>query len=134
LSLLRLLDVRLHHSVIGLATNTTLDPADADYRWQDRGLVLESLTKDDLNAAGSEPRARRSGKHWLAYGSFLDRIEISSLIRNRDAVADAQRISIAQQRSRRMQSRACSLFNERAIIISSRHMTLLPRRIAATTP
>ena len=39
------------HSVIGLATNKSLDPASPDYRWEDQGLVLESREgKTDFNA------------------------------------------------------------------------------------
>ncbi len=37
-------------SVIGLATNTTLDPADPAYKWVDRGQVLGSHAGDDFNA------------------------------------------------------------------------------------
>src|ERR1700734_539118 len=39
-----------NHSVIGVATNVTLDPADPKYHWQDLGLVLESQTSDNYNA------------------------------------------------------------------------------------
>ncbi|HEY4158777.1 MAG TPA: family 43 glycosylhydrolase, partial [Polyangiaceae bacterium] len=43
-----------NHSVIGLATNTTLNPSDAGYKWVDQGLVIESNktggTADNWNA------------------------------------------------------------------------------------
>ncbi|HEY0464525.1 MAG TPA: family 43 glycosylhydrolase, partial [Polyangiaceae bacterium] len=42
-----------NHSVIGLATNTTLDRQNAGYVWVDQGLVIESNaagSKDDWNA------------------------------------------------------------------------------------
>src|SRR5215831_10450445 len=36
-------------SAIGLATNPTLDPADPEYQWSDRGIVVQSSAKDDFN-------------------------------------------------------------------------------------
>ena len=36
-----------NHSLIALATNTTLDPGDPAYRWVDRGVVLRSAREDD---------------------------------------------------------------------------------------
>jgi arabinan endo-1,5-alpha-L-arabinosidase len=87
-----------NHSVIGLATNTTLDPADADYRWQDRGMVLESQTQDDFNALDPNRVADRSGKHWLAYGSFWTGLKISQLDpQSGMLLPDAQRVSIARR-------------------------------------
>lgn len=87
-----------NHSVIGLATNTTLDPADAEYHWQDRGLVLESQTKDDFNAIDPNRVVDRSGKHWLAYGSFWTGLKLSPLDPQTGMLLpDAQRISIARR-------------------------------------
>ena len=36
-------------SVIGLATNTTLNPADKNYRWVDQGLVIGSTSANNYN-------------------------------------------------------------------------------------
>jgi arabinan endo-1,5-alpha-L-arabinosidase len=55
--------------VIGLATNTTLDPADPDYKWVDRGLVLESKDGDDFNALDPSILAETDGV-WLTFGSY----------------------------------------------------------------
>jgi arabinan endo-1,5-alpha-L-arabinosidase len=68
-----------NHSVIGLATNTTLDPADPDYRWQDRGVVLKSQTSDDFNALDPNRVIDREGHHWLAFGSFWTGLKILEL-------------------------------------------------------
>jgi arabinan endo-1,5-alpha-L-arabinosidase len=57
-------------SVIGLATNVTLDPLDSRHHWEDRGLVLESQTRDDFNALDPNRVIDRDGRHWLAFGSF----------------------------------------------------------------
>jgi len=68
-----------NRSVIGLATNATLDPADPAYRWQDGGLVLESQKSDDFNALDPARVIDRDGKHWLAYGSFWTGLKIIQL-------------------------------------------------------
>ncbi|MGH8220459.1 MAG: arabinan endo-1,5-alpha-L-arabinosidase [Steroidobacteraceae bacterium] len=68
-----------NRSVIGLATNTTLDPAESGYRWQDRGLVLESHPGDDFNALDPNRIGERSGRHWLAFGSFWSGLKLIEL-------------------------------------------------------
>ncbi len=41
----------VNHSAIGLATNTTLDPSDPNYKWVDQGMVVRSRPgEDDFNA------------------------------------------------------------------------------------
>ena len=68
-----------NRSVIGLATNTTLDSTDPAYRWQDRGLVLESHPSDDFNALDPARSVDREGRHWLAYGSFWSGLKMLQL-------------------------------------------------------
>jgi arabinan endo-1,5-alpha-L-arabinosidase len=68
-----------NRSVIGLATNTTLNPADKDYRWVDRGLVLESHPSDDFNALDPNRLGERNGRHWLAFGSFWTGLKLIEL-------------------------------------------------------
>jgi arabinan endo-1,5-alpha-L-arabinosidase len=68
-----------NHSVIGLATNTTLDPAAPGYAWQDQGLVLSSDTFDKYNCIDPSHFIDRDGKHWLCFGSFWTGIKIISL-------------------------------------------------------
>lgn len=57
-------------SVIGLATNTTLNPTDPDYHWVDRGLVLGSHTGDDFNAIDPNILVDADQRVWLTYGSY----------------------------------------------------------------
>jgi len=68
-----------NRSGIGLATNTTLDPSDAAYHWQDRGLVLESRQNDDFNAIDPNRVIDRNRRHWLAFGSFWSGLKIVEL-------------------------------------------------------
>jgi arabinan endo-1,5-alpha-L-arabinosidase len=62
-------------SVIGLATNTTLDSTDAAYRWVDQGEVLGSMSSDDFNAIDPTILADTDGSVWLTYGSYWSRIK-----------------------------------------------------------
>jgi hypothetical protein len=68
------------NSVIGLATNTTLDPASPAYRWVDHGMVLRSGGGDDINAIDPE-LVLDGGRAWLAFGSFWDGIKMRRLDR-----------------------------------------------------
>jgi arabinan endo-1,5-alpha-L-arabinosidase len=66
-------------SVIALATNTTLDPADPDYAWVDRGPVMRSGAQDDFNAIDPAVVEDRRGTPWLAFGSFWSGIRMVRL-------------------------------------------------------
>jgi arabinan endo-1,5-alpha-L-arabinosidase len=59
-----------NESAIGLATNKTLDPHDADYKWVDEGMVVRSHKEDDWNAI--DPNLFIEDQHhlWLTWGSF----------------------------------------------------------------
>jgi arabinan endo-1,5-alpha-L-arabinosidase len=57
-------------SVIGLATNTTLNPSDPAYKWVDRGLVLQSKPGDDFNALDPAILVDTDSSVWLTYGSY----------------------------------------------------------------
>ncbi|MHB8900094.1 MAG: arabinan endo-1,5-alpha-L-arabinosidase [Thermoguttaceae bacterium] len=67
-------------SVIGLATNKTLDPANADYRWVDRGPVIRTTPdKDQYNAIDGQAVVDHEGRLWLALGSFWSGIKLIEL-------------------------------------------------------
>jgi len=57
-------------SVIGLATNVTLDQTDPNYQWVDHGEVLGSVSTDDFNAIDPTILADTDSRVWLTYGSY----------------------------------------------------------------
>jgi arabinan endo-1,5-alpha-L-arabinosidase len=57
-------------TIVGLVTNTTLDRNSSDYKWVDRGLVLESKDGDDFNALDPSILVDKDGSVWLTYGSY----------------------------------------------------------------
>ncbi len=62
-------------SVIGLATNTTLDPQDPDYQWIDEGMVIRSYRHNNYNAIDPEV-FWGEGEAWLLFGSWWDGIKM----------------------------------------------------------
>jgi arabinan endo-1,5-alpha-L-arabinosidase len=66
-------------SVIGLAANSTLDPADSNYHWTDCGLVVQSRSDDAFNAIDPAVSLDAEGRLWLAFGSFWSGIKLVEL-------------------------------------------------------
>jgi arabinan endo-1,5-alpha-L-arabinosidase len=67
-------------SVIGLTTNTTLDPDDPDYAWVDQGEVWRSTTgEDNYNAIDAGVLTDGEGTPWMAFGSFWGGIQLVEL-------------------------------------------------------
>jgi arabinan endo-1,5-alpha-L-arabinosidase len=93
-----------NHSVIGLATNKTLDPESPDYRWNDQGLVLESnapgASADDFNAIDPNLVQTPGGVMWLAFGSFWDGIKMRRIDpeTGKLSAADTKLYSLATRR------------------------------------
>ncbi len=67
-------------SCIGLATNRTLDPANAAFAWVDHGKVLESFPdRMDYNAIDPNLVLDERGAPWLLFGSFWTGIKLVQL-------------------------------------------------------
>lgn len=65
-----------NNSVIGLATNATLDPSSSSYRWVDQGLVVRSTGADNWNAIDPNLSFDSAGVPWLSWGSFWSGIKL----------------------------------------------------------
>lgn len=68
-----------NRSVIGLATNVTLDPQSDDFEWVDQGLVIESVRSDDYNCIDPNVILDEDGVPWLAFGSHWSGIKMRRL-------------------------------------------------------
>jgi arabinan endo-1,5-alpha-L-arabinosidase len=70
-------------SAIGLATNTTLDPSDPNYRWVDSGgPVIHSHATDNYNTIDPALFIDDQGettRYWLAFGSFWSGIKLTEI-------------------------------------------------------
>jgi arabinan endo-1,5-alpha-L-arabinosidase len=77
-----------NRSVIGLATNETLDPSDPAYKWVDRGEVIGSEPDDDYNAIDPGIVEDGSGTPWMAFGSYWSGIRMVRLDWPSGKVAD----------------------------------------------
>jgi arabinan endo-1,5-alpha-L-arabinosidase len=86
-------------SVIGLATNVTLDPNSPDFAWVDEGEVLRTRNGDDYNAIDPNFVVDAEGQPWLAFGSFWSGIKLVKLDpTTRKPPADAEILSLAGRR------------------------------------
>jgi arabinan endo-1,5-alpha-L-arabinosidase len=77
-------------SVIGLATNKTLDPQSPGYRWEDQGLVIESKPKGGWNAIDPALALDETGKPYLFFGSFWGGIKAIAIDAKTGKPAEAE--------------------------------------------
>lgn len=78
-------------SAIGVATNKTLNPESPDYRWEDRGMIIESVPgRDEWNAIDANVIVDENGTGWLAFGSFWRGIKMFRLDETMTRIAEPQ--------------------------------------------
>lgn len=67
-------------SAIGVTVNRTLNPASPDYKWEDQGIVIQSVPgRDNFNAIDSNVVVDDQGTAWLSFGSFWGGLKIFKL-------------------------------------------------------
>ena len=78
-----------NESVIGVATNKTLDHADPLYQWVDHGMLFRSYqNKTTWNALDPNLITDDQGNPYLAFGSFWQGLKIVKLSQDRLSVAE----------------------------------------------
>ncbi len=88
-------------SAIGVATNTTLDPADPAFKWVDHGTLLRSVPQRDLwNAIDGNPIDDVDGTPWLSFGSFWGGLKLVKLGADRRSLAEPQEWHTIAKRER----------------------------------
>lgn len=88
-------------SCIGLATNTTLNPKDKNYKWVDHGKVIQSVPGRDMwNAIDPNLITDEKGTPWLAFGSFWNGLKLVKLREDRMAVAQPEEWTTIASRKR----------------------------------
>jgi len=78
-------------SGIGVTVNKTLNPHSPDYRWEDKGIVLQSVpVRDDWNAIDPNLVEDGKGNAWLAFGSFWSGLKLVRLNADWTGLAEPQ--------------------------------------------
>ncbi|WP_133273365.1 arabinan endo-1,5-alpha-L-arabinosidase [Hymenobacter radiodurans] len=91
-------------SCIGLATNKTLNPASPDYKWVDKGKVIQSVPGRDMwNAIDPNLARDAAGTPWLSFGSFWNGIKLVKLRDDLSAPAQPEQWRTIASRPRNAQ-------------------------------
>lgn len=88
-------------SAIGVTVNTTLDPRAPSYKWEDKGLVVQSVPGRDLwNAIDSHVIDDDKGTPWMSFGSFWGGLKLVKLDASRTRLAEPQEWHTIARRER----------------------------------
>jgi arabinan endo-1,5-alpha-L-arabinosidase len=69
-----------NNSGIGVATNTTLDSKSPDFKWVDRGMVVNSVAGRDMwNAIDAHVTHDEAGVPWMSFGSHWGGLKLVRL-------------------------------------------------------
>lgn len=78
-------------SCIGVATNTTLDRTEKEYKWEDHGIVLKSIPgRDNWNAIDPNIVFDENNVPWLSFGSFWNGLKLVKLNNDLISIAEPQ--------------------------------------------
>jgi arabinan endo-1,5-alpha-L-arabinosidase len=78
-------------SGIGVTVNKTLNPRSPDYKWVDKGMVLQSVpVRDDWNAIDPNVIEDGKGNAWMSFGSFWSGLKLVKLNKEWTGIAEPQ--------------------------------------------
>ena len=80
-----------NRSCIGVATNTTLDRTSKDYKWEDHGMIIQSIPgRDNWNAIDPNLIFDEDNTPWMSFGSFWGGLKIVKMNLNLISIAQPQ--------------------------------------------
>jgi len=78
-------------SCIGVAVNKTLDPSSPDFKWEDKGKLLQSVPgRDNWNAIDPNLVVDEQKEAWLSFGSFWGGLKLVRLNNDLISIAEPQ--------------------------------------------
>lgn len=88
-------------SAIGLVTNTTLNPSDENYKWEDQGIIVQSIPDKDMwNAIDPNIIFDENGTPWMAFGSFWNGLKMVKLSTDLKSIAHPEEWQTIAKRER----------------------------------
>lgn len=88
-------------SCIGVAVNKTLDSSAVDFKWEDKGLVVQSIPGRDLwNAIDPNLVIDENNVPWLVFGSFWEGMKMVRLNEDLTGIAQPQQWFTVAKRPR----------------------------------
>lgn len=88
-------------SAMGVTVNKTLNPDSPDYKWEDQGIVLQSVPNRDLwNAIDPHIVFDEDGTPWMSFGSFWGGLKLVKLAANMIELAQPEEWHSVAKRER----------------------------------
>jgi arabinan endo-1,5-alpha-L-arabinosidase len=78
-------------SCIGVAVNKTLNPSSSDFKWEDKGKLLQSVPgRDNWNAIDPNLVVDEQKEAWLSFGSFWSGLKLVKLNNDLISISEPQ--------------------------------------------